>query len=201
MSDEQVKPKLGIVDPTSADDPYDLSKLRDSQNFLESTAVKKLLTTVPVRKPFAQDFVRVHESPKYRALVAILELKEDRESYVVDLTAVPELQGECYIATLFTAITRSGVVFLWPVRVPASNSKVSAWHLSAATAAEEAMKAWVRVRANMTLGAYEIFLADNQSQIPDPDWPKETFQELVRIAFRDRLINRADHPVIKRLRG
>jgi hypothetical protein len=92
-------------------------------------------------------------------------------------------------------------VFLWPVRVPASNSKVSAWHLSAATAAEEAMKAWVRVRANMTLGAYEIFLAENQSQIPDPEWPTETYQELVRIAFRDRLINRADHPVIKRLRG
>lgn len=126
MSDDQVKPKLEIVDPTSADDPYDLTKLRVSQNFLESTAVKKLLTTVPVRKPLAQDFVRVHESAKYRALVAILELKEDRESYIVDLTALPELQGECYIANLFTAITRSGVVFLWPVRVPASDRKVSA---------------------------------------------------------------------------
>jgi hypothetical protein len=89
MSDDQVKPKLEVVDPTSADDPYDLSKLRVSQNFLESTAVKKLLTTVPVRKPLAQDFVRVHESAKYRALVAILELKEDRETYVVDLTRCP----------------------------------------------------------------------------------------------------------------
>jgi hypothetical protein len=28
-----------------------------------------------------------------------------------------------------------------------------------------------------------------------------TFQELVRIAFRDRLVSRLDHPVIKRLRG
>jgi hypothetical protein len=28
-----------------------------------------------------------------------------------------------------------------------------------------------------------------------------SFQELLRIAFRDRLIDRLDHPVIKRLRG
>ena len=37
--------------------------------------------------------------------------------------------------------------------------------------------------------------------IPDPEWPTLSFQELLRIAFRDRLIDRLDHPVIKRLRG
>jgi hypothetical protein len=72
------------------DDPFDLSKLRVSQNFLETTSVKKLLTTVPIRKPGAQDFIRVHPSPKYRETFAFLELKEDREVYIVDLAAVPE---------------------------------------------------------------------------------------------------------------
>jgi hypothetical protein len=198
MEVKMTEPKLEIAGVTS-DNPFDLAKLRVSQNFLETTNVKKLLTTIPVRKPGPQDFVRVHVSTKYRDLMAILELKEDRESYLVNLTAVPELQTECYIATLFTAITRSGVLFLWPVRVPASNGRANNWHLSAALAAEQAMKNWIRMRANMSLGAYEIFLAE--SEIPDPEWPTFSFQELYQIAFRDRLIDRPDHPVIKRLRG
>jgi hypothetical protein len=198
MAEEQTKPQLSVVDAVS-DDPFDLAKLRVDQDFLETTPVKKLLTTVPVRKPGGQDFIRVHSSPAYRDLMAILELKEDRESYLVNLAAVPELKSECFAATLFTAITRSGTLFLWPVRVPAVNGRTNDWHLSAATAAEQAMKGWVRVRANMSLRAYEIFLAE--SRIPDPEWPAATFQELCRIAFRDRLINRGDHPVLKRLRG
>jgi hypothetical protein len=198
MSDE-MKAKLEVV--ANSDDPFDLAKLRVSQDFLEATPVKKLLTTIPVRKPGPQDFIRVHPSPKYRDLVAILELKEDRESYIVNLAAVPELQGECYIATLFTAITRSGTLFLWPVRVPAVDGRSNEWHVSAARAAEEAMKSWLRVKSNMSLRAYELFLAENQKQIPNPEWPELSFQELCRIAFHDRLIDRGDHPVIKRLRG
>ena len=62
-----------------------------------------------------------------------------------------------------------------------------------------AMERWVRVKANMSLGAYEIFEA--ASTIADPQWPELTFQEFLRIAFRDRLVDRLDHPVIKRLRG
>jgi hypothetical protein len=66
-------------------------------------------------------------------------------------------------------------------------------------AAEHGMKGWTRLRANMSLRAYDIFLAE--SAIPDPEWPNLSFQELCRIAFRDHLINRQDHPVLKRLRG
>jgi hypothetical protein len=44
------KPRFEIVDAVS-DDPFDLANLRVSQDFLENTAAKKLLTTVPIRKP------------------------------------------------------------------------------------------------------------------------------------------------------
>lgn len=191
------KPKL--VENAVSDDPFDLAKLRVSQDFLETTNVKKLLTTVPIRKPGAQDFVRVHPSPQYRETLALLELKEDREIYIVNLNVVPELQTECYIATLFTAISRSGVLFMWPVRVPATDGRTNDWHVSAATAAQLAMKRWVRLKANMSLRAYEIFEAE--SAIPDPVWPELSFEAIYRIAFKDRLITTTDHPVIKRLRG
>ena len=61
------------------------------------------------------------------------------------------------------------------------------------------MKGWVRVKANMSLGAYETTAAE--SLIPEPEWPQQSFQELLRIAFKDRLVDRLDHPVVKRLRG
>jgi hypothetical protein len=51
----------------------------------------------------------------------------------------------------------------------------------------------------MSLGAYEITVAE--SVIADPVWPELSYQELVRIAYRDRMITSLDHPVVKRLRG
>ena len=85
------KPRL--VDDAVSDDPFDLAKLRVSQDFLETTNVKKLLTTVPIRKPGSQDFVRVNPDPAYRETLAFIELKEDREIYIVNLAAVPESAG------------------------------------------------------------------------------------------------------------
>src|SRR5262249_14826049 len=63
---------------TADDDPFaDLSKWRLSQDFVEQASVKKLLTTVPVRKPLAQDFVRVHPDAAFRMPCAIIELKDE----------------------------------------------------------------------------------------------------------------------------
>jgi len=200
MPDEtSIRPKLELVDAAISDDPFDLAKLRVNPENLEGTSVKKLLTTVPVKKPGAQDFIRVHSSPAYRETLAFVELKDDREVYILNLAALPELQGECFVATLFTVITRTGVLFMWPVRVPASDGKTNNWHASAAVAAQHAMKRWVRVKANMSLGAYEIFEAE--STIPEPIWPELSFETIYRIAFKDRLIASIDHPVLKRLRG
>ncbi len=62
-----------------------------------------------------------------------------------------------------------------------------------------AMGGWVRVSANMALGAYEIFKAT--ADLPEPEWPEVSFQEVLEIAFRDRFIGDFDHPVLQRLRG
>jgi hypothetical protein len=88
---------------------------------------------------------------------------------------------------------------LWPVKLTTPDSKRNDWARSAREAAEMAMTRWIRVKANMSLGAYEIHAAE--SEMADPAWPDLTFQELLRIAFRDRMITALDHPVIKRLRG
>ena len=159
-----------------------------------------MLTSVPVRKPNSQDFIRVRPELDYRETLALVELRDDRETYIVDLGAVPELQAECYFATVFVAINRAGVVFLWPVKVAATDRKASEWHTSAALAAQHAMRNWVRVKSNMSLGAYEMFEAVGDN-IPEPDWPEHTYSALVRIGFKDKVIRDLGHPVVKRLRG
>jgi hypothetical protein len=180
-------------------DPFDPTNLRLSQSFVETAGVKKLLTTVPVRKPSPQDFVRVHPSPEYRDNFPIVELKDGREEYIVTAGLVPELNGEFVTKTLFLAINRQGTLFFWPVRLPAPDGKMLDWWRTSREAAELAMKKWVRVKANMNLGAYDIYEA--QSTMSEPGWPEQGFWDLIKIAFRDHLITAIDHPVIKRLRG
>jgi hypothetical protein len=184
---------------TAAPDPFDLASLRLTPNFLETAGVKKLITTVPARRPSPQDFVRVHPSPEYRADFALIDLKEEREDYLVRREVLPDLAGEVVLKTIFTAINRQGVVFLWPVRLPAPDDRKTEWPRSAREAAELAMTRWVRLKANMSLGAYEITVAE--SVMVDPVWPELTYQDLVKIAYRDRMITTVDHPVVRRLRG
>lgn len=182
-------------------DPFDPETLRMSQDFAANLGVKKALVTVPVRKPDKSWFVRVHPSESYRLQTGMLELKEDRECYIVAPALWPEMASESTfgVRTLFTAINRQGVVFIWQVSLPGPDGRVNEWNRSALEAADRAVKGWIRVQANMSLGAYEIFEATGD--LPEPEWPKYSFRDLLAAAFRDKRIDARDHPVLRRLRG
>jgi hypothetical protein len=180
--------------------PFDPAALRLSQSFADTVGVKKLLTTVPVRKPNRQDFVRVHPEPAYRETpIAIIELKEDRETYLLTPGIAQQLPGEFNAVTIYTAINRQGVLQLWPVKLPGPDGKHNEWHRSAGEAAERAMEQWVRVKSNTSLGAYELELASGN--LPEPVWPDISFEDILKIAFRDRYVDRVDHPLLQKLRG
>jgi hypothetical protein len=190
------KPDLTVVpDP----DPFDPAALRLDQSFIQGPAVKKLLTTIPVRKPGTQDFVRVHPSEEYRLDTAVIVLKDDRETYLVAPTLVRELVDECIPVTLFTTISRQGVLTLWPVRLPGQDGRDMEWWRSAREASELAMNSWVRVKANTALGAYEISLAVGAK--PEPEWPQLSFHEILKFAFREFMIDSTDHAAVRKLRG
>lgn len=110
-----------------------------------------------------------------------------------------ELFSEIIPVRLYTAITRQGTVFLWPCKLPSLDGRRNGWHETALTAAALAMERWVRVAADLGLGGYQVFKA--AADLPEPTWPDHSFQELLRVAFKERLIDRADHPVLCRLRG
>ena len=199
-----MKPEKNLSNETSnsiclTSNPFDPSNLRLSQNFAESTGVKKLITTIPVRKPGKQDFVRVHSDPDFRMETAILELKEERESYLVASNLRAELEGEFTPKILFTAINRQKVLFLWSIRSPAEDGRHDKWNASALEAASMAQKDWIRISSNMDLGAYDIF--QSKGVLAEPEWPDIDFTKILEIAFKDRYIDDIDHPVLRRLRG
>jgi hypothetical protein len=181
--------------------PFDLASLRLDQSYTDGSAVKKVFSTIPVGKPPRHNFIRVHPGEDYRLVPAgIVELKDERETYLVTQTMMGELATEVALVSLYTTINRQGVIRLWPVRLPDPNSRVCAWHTSAQDAAGRAMTRWVRVAANMSLGANDIFEAPET--VPEPEWPDLAFAEMVKIAFGGGfIVDRIDHPLIKKLRG
>ncbi len=137
--------------------------------------------------------------PRKRVLGQSLELKEERETYLVDASLWQDLSAELTPKVLFTVVDRQGNVFLWPIRLPREDGRIDEWNASALEAAEMAQTTWVRVVANMGLGAYDVFEATGD--LPEPKWPEQPFEGLLRIAFKGKFIETPDHPVIRRLRG
>jgi hypothetical protein len=181
--------------------PFDPAALRLSQDYAAGLGVKKELLTVPVRKPDKAWFVRVHPEAAYRLETAVLELKEERETYLVAQPLWAELAGEPTFSPrlLATAVNRQGVLFLWPVRLPGLDGKLDAWSASALEAVELARTRWVRVSANLSLGAYDVHTATGN--LPEPKWTEKPLAELLAVAFKGRLIDSLDHPVLRKLRG
>ena len=179
--------------------PFDPSRLRLSQNFAAHVGVKKVLTVVPARKPNRHEFVRVRPGEEWRLQTAIYEDKVNREVYLVEPSLHSELMGEIYPACLFYAVTRQGDVMLWPVRLAGADGKTNSWNESALAAAQRAESRWVRVAANMAAGVYDVFEA--ASELADPEWPDLPFDEILRLAFRERFIRDMSHPAVKALRG
>jgi hypothetical protein len=201
------KPTLQAVDPTvtpdaAPPDPFAPENLRLDQNFLETGGVKKLLTTIPVRKPNKQTFFRVRPGPKWRDIFPIIDLKDDREEYIVARDLVAELSTEIVFKMLCLAITPQGTLFFLPLRWPGPDGKDMEWWRSLREHAKRAEEQWIRVIPNMELGAYECLVAIDK--LAEPKWPPEdeyNFWDLIKIAFREYLVTHLDHPVVKRLRG
>jgi hypothetical protein len=179
-------------------DPFDPAALRLDPSE-ELIGIRKVLASVPVRKPKRQEFIRVHPDPEYRLDVAILHLEEEGETFMVSQELRPELAEELKRVTLFTTATRTGAIILLPIALPDSAGKRNSWHDSARRGAELAMRQWTRVASNRPAGQYDLAVAT--APLPDPEWPELPFKELLRLAFRDAMITSVDHPAIRRLQS
>lgn len=186
-------------DALVASNPFDPARFRLSQDFASAVGVKKVLTTVPCRKPHRHEFVRVRTGVEWRLETGVFEDKINREVYLVDPPLWSALLGEVYPVCLYCAVTRQNDVLLWPVKLPGADGKSNSWNESAIAAAKLAESRWVRLAANMPGGMYDVYEAEGE--LSDPEWPELAFPEILRLAFKARFIQSLDHPVVKALRG
>lgn len=206
MSNDIVTPINDAVDETDAvakpDNPFDnLDALKLSPDFEAHAGVEQIPTNILVGKAPRQKFFRANPAPGMRMEVAALEVKEgvSSEIYLVSRGMCTELAGEIKPMLLWTAITRQNDLLLLGIGLPGADGKHNRWHRSLLDAAQIATKQWVRVTANMGVGAYDTFVATGD--LPEPEWPDLTLKEIFKLAFQDRYIDSPDHPVVQMLRG
>jgi hypothetical protein len=185
--------------PPEKPDPFDPERLRVSEDYVGTAGVKKLLTVIPVRKPGPQDWVRTHFLAEYRLTVRVIELKDEREFFVLAPEVRDALEGLATTVTLFLTMTSTRTLTLWPVPRPGPDGRSNSAHKSAAEAAEAAITRWTKIMWNNHVKAYDQF--ETAGNIPDPEWPEIPMRELLRIAFRDRYIEDLNHPVVRQLLG
>jgi len=177
----------------------DLAALRLAPDNASLVGTREVLIHVPVRKPNRHDFFRVHPDPDMSLVTAVFLDKEENECFFVTPEMREALLGEIRPVLVMTTITRQGVVMIWPLRIAVDGGRRDSWAETSAEAAQLAKTKWVRMAADMSLSGYRIYEA--QGQLSDPTWPDKTLNELLEIAFRDRVIDREDHPVVRKLRG
>lgn len=177
----------------------DLESLRISPDAAVTAGMREALRHVPVRKPNRTEFVRVNPDESMSLATGVFVDREEREVFFVVPELRAELAGELKPILLATAVSRQGVVFLWPVPLPDEGGRRNAWAETAREGYEMCKTAWVRLVPDMSLGAYRIYEAEGQ--LSGPVWPEKTLSELLQLGFKDRIIDNVDHPVIKRLRG
>jgi hypothetical protein len=173
--------------------------LTNGQNFGQLAAVKRVITTIPARKPNGQQFVRTRPGAEWQLQALTLSLKDDGEVYFVHPDLYGELSEEVRPKMLYVYVTRDGSLGLWPVNLPSEDGRLDTWSQSAHTAAKMAQDAWIRLVSNRTVGAYEVRQA--VALTDEPVWPDLTMREILNLAFRDKLITSLEHPIVKSLRG
>ena len=115
MGNEQMEHLIDLPAEETATKPappamdFDLENYKLTQDYASLVDVKKIITTVPVKKPEKLWFIRVH--PTWQFETALLEDSEDRSSYLVQPSLWPDLGPELSRKVLFAAINTQGVFF------------------------------------------------------------------------------------------
>ena len=96
-------------------------------------------------------------------------------------------------------MTIQGAVFLWETAMRGEETNANQWILSAWNAQGIAQDKWIRVVSNRQNASYDVKVSE--SDLGDPVYPEEQFDEILRVAFRNKVIETLDHPILKKLRG
>lgn len=198
-----VPPTTPATPPTRPEppDPFDPASLRLGADYSEGLGVRKVITTIPNRKPNKSEWFQVRQGEEWRLQTAVLELEKgvERSTYLVAPSLWADLSGEITPALLLTCVNRSNDLFLWRIKLPGSDGRSNTWTDSALQIAKAAETTWCRMVSDIANGIYTHY--EPTGELPDPKWPELSLNEILKLAFRGRMIDSLDHPIIHELRG
>ena len=198
MPDDVTKPDLKVVsnrDPAAIFD--DLAALRKASKLIVKRST--VLVNVPINKPANNVYFRTHPELLLEDATVIRDDEGTRKAFYFIVPAMrehPKLAPRLRSVTITLVCTWPGDgVLLWPVPV---RSDFAAWR-SERAAAELAQTKWTQLVWNTERADFNIETAENMER--DPIWPKEGFEQLLKIGFADRIVDNEEHPYVRRLRG
>jgi hypothetical protein len=140
---------------------FDFNKLKLPPTFEQGITTKKLVTTIPVRKPRSGlDFFRIRSEMEWTFQTYLLDLKEgEEEKCLIHPELVPEViaTGKLKPVTIYTGITFTGqILFLSDIPFPDVDGKDNEYNRSRRIAYDIAESKWIKIQANKALSSYDI---------------------------------------------
>lgn len=175
--------------------------LRLSQDFQQIASGHHVLVDIAVSKPPKWSFFRASADPSHSIPLCTLDTIQMGGDgvYAVAAEVAALIPDQVRNVVLHLVVTSQHIPFLLPVALPGPDGRTNPWHQSLARAVELAKTSWIRLSANQHRGSYDVFEA--AGRLPEPQWPTKSFDELLELAFRDKLITDGEHPLVLRLLG
>lgn len=145
---------------------------------------KELYGALPeLRNPQKEDEIRLHAE---WILDGVPMVRTSTNGfYVVGAELYSVLVGRMMECNLHAAITSSGSVFVWPVRIDVPTAKA---------AAEAAIKGWTKVVWDQGTKKYKIEQASKDHG--EPKWPFADFDKLLEVSLTNRILEDPNHEVV-----
>lgn len=176
------------------------------QNPQDKVNVKDMPTKLQIRKPGPEEFIRVVGGEEYSLdPFGMYEAKNNDYSgysnvewYVLCPNLREVMQGHYCPVKLVLVANRHDDFFIWPIKLSDKNGRNNAASTSALKAAEDARDQWLRIywKGNK----YKIIFSE-RNDFKVPHIPQQSFNQMLKIALQDRVIDSEDHLIIEKLRG
>ena len=199
------EPGVKIPKENKEYDTWDLDAARNRQK--KDRRVKVVSSYRVAKKPREGAFFRVNPDPAYQIDVLLYTEKDERgmegDTHFVDWIFAEEIQASDWAvffqpARLYLGFERhSTKPYVHYVKRPRDGQRDNDWWASSRTVTERAMREWIQPYNAGT--GYDFHPAVRE--IPEPTWPDIRFGEILRTAFKGRLIDSWDHEVMKALLG
>lgn len=196
----------GIPKPSPDDDSLEKFRSKRSPNI---QGVETLLTALPHHSiSQAKDYVRLHpDEAKYWSSelcfvsVPIKGSARDALHLIIEDLSMEYLPS-AKVQRFRLALASKPFDKFFLCHVPTRNLDNS-WNGSNVQACEQAKTRWTQATSRKEEGVedYMIEFARDVDAFPEPSWPKQTLNQLILVTFRDRMIDRKDHPGLLRLIG